>query len=403
MPSFAVRARVAGTAIWNLRRRDRVGRRRRLGGLLSASEIIVQDHDQAGGQQAGRERLGHPEVSAHSAISGWQDLMKWGKTGSQISSQCDRQTQDCVPDISIRGNRVGPIVSGGKAGRNVAATGWAACQGTAPRSIIGESTWSESLSMQPTDSPNVRRRRVWPWLVGAPVLLVLVLVTLAVVVFWPRADSQLAKAMAVADQDDPNWRLDDLMAHREWVADEENSAIVLARVIELLPRNWPSDPPPPPGGFRPPKNAVANALDGLHATKANVRLEDSIASVLRSELKTHAEAVAIARTVADYRRGRHELVIGPTVIDTLLPETQAVRSVARLLDADAAVRAYEGDLDGALDSCRAIIGAGRSIGDEPTLISTLVHIAIDSTAMSATRRVLAQGEPSDAASSAFKH
>ena len=228
-------------------------------------------------------------------------------------------------------------------------------------------------------------------------LLVLVLVTLAVVVFWPRADSQLAKAMAVADQDDPNWRLDDLMAHREWVADEENSAIVLARVIELLPRNWPSDPPPPPGGFRPPKSAVANALDGLHATKANVRLEDSIASVLRSELKTHAEAVAIARTVADYRRGRRELVIGPTVIDTLLPETQAVRSVARLLDADAAVRAYEGDLDGALDSCRAIIGAARSIGDEPTLISTLVHIAIDSTAMSAARRVLAQGEPSDAA------
>ena len=50
--------------------------------------------------------------------------------------------------------------------------------------------------------------------------------------------------------------------------------------------------------------------------------------------------------------------------------------MARLLQADAAIRAHNGDLDGALDSCRAILGAGRSIGDEPFVISQLVRIAI---------------------------
>ena len=34
----------------------------------------------------------------------------------------------------------------------------------------------------------------------------------------------------------------------------------------------------------------------------------------------------IARTVANYSRGRHELELGPTLIDTPLPETQAART-----------------------------------------------------------------------------
>ena len=118
---------------------------------------------------------------------------------------------------------------------------------------------------------------------------------------------------------------------------------------------------------------------------------------LRNGLKAADEAVKIARTVADYPRGRHELELGPTLIDTLLPETQAARTVARLLSADAAIRVHDGDPDGALDSCRAILCTARSIGDEPFLISHLVRIAIGSVTMQSTRRVLGQGEPSDAA------
>ena len=90
----------------------------------------------------------------------------------------------------------------------------------------------------------------------------------------------------------------------------------------------------------------------------------------------------------------------PLVIDTPLPETQGTRSVARLLEADAALRADDGDSDGALDSCRGILATARSIGDEPMLISQLARIAADSVAMKAAQRVLGQGEPSDAACAA---
>ncbi len=85
--------------------------------------------------------------------------------------------------------------------------------------------------------------------------------------------------------------------------------------------------------------ATADVLDRLDKLDENLGLDDEIAGALRSDLKANEKALAIARTVADFPRGRHELVIGPAVIDTLLPETQAARSVARLLEADAALRA----------------------------------------------------------------
>jgi hypothetical protein len=208
---------------------------------------------------------------------------------------------------------------------------------------------------------------------------------------------RLADAIATADRDDPYWRLNDLMAHREPVPDGENSAIVLADALDLLPDNWPALPNPPAGQPKPAGSEVMKAYDQLTATPDNIRLDDAVADVLRCELKKYDEAVVIARTVADRPRGRHELEIGPTVIDTLLSETQAARGATRLLAADAAIRSEDGDADGALDSCRAILGVARSIGDEPTLISQLVHTAIGETAIRAMRRALAQGEPSEAA------
>ncbi len=68
-----------------------------------------------------------------------------------------------------------------------------------------------------------------------------------------------------------------------------------------------------------------------------------------------------------------------------------------LMTVDAAIRVHDGDPDAALDSCRAIIYTGRSIGDEPFALSQLLHIAIGLHATDSARRVLAQGEPSDAA------
>lgn len=259
----------------------------------------------------------------------------------------------------------------------------------------GRSRGEPSVTMPAGPTP-LRRRRRWPWLVGVPLALLLAVAFGAGVYAGRLVDRRLAAAIAAADRDDPDWRLDDLLAHREPVPEAENSALVVAEAVAQLPENWPSPHRTAPGAPAPPPSPAQDAFDALE-TAENVRLDTTVAETFRGELTTYAEAVRLARTAAGYRRGRHELNVGPTLLDTPLPETQASRTVARLLWADAAVRAHDGDLDGALDSCRAIIGVGRSIGDEPFLISHLVRISIGTMARTAAQRVLGQGEPSDAA------
>jgi hypothetical protein len=244
--------------------------------------------------------------------------------------------------------------------------------------------------------PSRNRRRRWPWVVGAMVLSILTIAFVVGVYFGSAVDRRLANAIAAADLDDPHWRLDDLMAHRAEVPDDENSAIVVAEVISMLPENWPS-PPAPNGEPNPSPTEAASAFKRLDATAVNVRLDNQTAETLRAGLNEYEDAVELARTVADYDRGRHEWEIGPTLYDTKLPETQAARTAGRLLAADAAIRAHDGDLDGALDSCRAILGVARSIGDEPFFIGQLVRMATGSVAMKSARRALGQGEPSDEA------
>jgi hypothetical protein len=243
-----------------------------------------------------------------------------------------------------------------------------------------------------------RRRRRWPWivlglLVGVPLLLSF----LAGVYNGREVDARLARAIAAADRDDPDWRFDDLLAARRSVPDEENAALVVARAVALLPPNWPAVTFVAPGEPAPRPAPAQHAFDALMDTPANVWLEDGMSNILRDELREHEAAVLIARAVADYDIGRHEIEPLPNPYDILLTQTQATRSVARLLACDAAIRAQDGDPDAALDSCRAALAVARSIGDEPFSISQLVRSAVAAVALDAACRALAQCEASDAA------
>jgi hypothetical protein len=242
-----------------------------------------------------------------------------------------------------------------------------------------------------------RRARLWPWLVGVPLLVILPIAFYSGWELGRTVDRRLAESVAAADRDDPNWRLHDLLAQREQVPDAENSAPIVTEVAAFIPVNWPATRSPMGGAPAESAAKLEEAFQALDKTPANVRLSESAVEQVRDELKSREAAIRRARTLANYRRGRPELKIGRAVIDTLLPHTQRARTVARLLAVDSALRAHDGDIDGALDSCRAIVATGRSIGDEPFLISHLVRIAITNVALKATSRVLGQGDPSDAA------
>jgi hypothetical protein len=212
-----------------------------------------------------------------------------------------------------------------------------------------------------------------------------------------KVDRHLATAIAAADRDDPHWRIEELLAQREQVSVEENSALVVDQVVAMMPENWPLRRPPIASDADPRKVSLEEAFNWLDSMPDNFRLDDEIARTLEGELKSHEKAVHLARTLGDYRRGRRELVIGPAVVDTLFSHVRPARTAARLLAAEAAMRAHGGDIDGALDSCRAIFAIGRAFGDEPFLISQLVRVAIGESALKSMWRALGQGEASDAA------
>jgi hypothetical protein len=62
-----------------------------------------------------------------------------------------------------------------------------------------------------------------------------------------------------------------------------------------------------------------------------------------------------------------------------------------LLSFDAAVRAYDRDDTGALESCLAILAVSRGIGDEPTLVSQLIRMAGVAICVGAVERALGWG------------
>jgi hypothetical protein len=202
-----------------------------------------------------------------------------------------------------------------------------------------------------------------------------------------RADVRLHQAEAQLDRDDPGWRLDDIEAARAQIPAAENSALVVVAARDLFP----SDTLPV---------EVTSPFDDL---PANAPLGAEDYARLANELGEWEAALAEARKLTDRPRGRYRSVwTRPNIINTGEPDQQRAREVAHLLRFAAIRRAEEGDIDGALSDCRAVVNSGRSIGDELRAVSALLRIGSVVRACVTAERVLAQGEPSPAGLTALQ-
>jgi hypothetical protein len=233
-------------------------------------------------------------------------------------------------------------------------------------------------------------RRLWP----AVVLLLLVPVLLVVggyLYFASAADRQLREAVAEAERLDPHWRLEEVEANRADVPDERNAAVWVRAAKRQVPAKWPVWEIPLPW------EKLAALEASFQSLEPQRQLSAEQTTALRNELERAAAAVADARKLADLPEGRYSVAYSPDWINYPRRHAQDAREVAHLLEYDALLRAQDGDADGALASCRAALNAGRSLGDEPMLVSQLVRMACRAAAVERVQWVLAQGEPSDAA------
>ncbi len=246
------------------------------------------------------------------------------------------------------------------------------------------------------------KRRRWPWaliLVALGGLVSLAGGWLAVRSF---TNGKLAAAIAEADRLDPGWRLPDLIARREKIPDAENAAIRVAEVAARLPAKWPTNPPAPSfdetGGPTPITPPTGDELIQRLLDRAEGELIDEEERTgLRSELAVLGPALTTARTLATLRRGRFDRAVEQGVLSIDSNINSQARRVAKLLQIDAAQRADRGDGDGALESCRAMLGISRALQDDPILIGQLFRLAIERAALTSFVRALALTEPGESA------
>jgi hypothetical protein len=223
------------------------------------------------------------------------------------------------------------------------------------------------------------RWRAWRW--PRRIAYGLLAALLSVVVWQTIRHYQIAAnlqtAVDVLNRDDPGWRLADIEAAREVIPDDENSAQCAVRVASMVPENW----------LRPEFAQAFARLD------PPVRLTQVQYTQLAAELEDRGAACREARKLANLPKGRHTIRYARLTTGTLMPDQPKSRFAAALLRYDVLRLAEEDRPDEALQSCRGIINAGRSLGDEPTLISMLIRTACVAIGCNSAERVLAQAQP----------
>jgi hypothetical protein len=195
------------------------------------------------------------------------------------------------------------------------------------------------------------------------------------------SDQDLRQALSEADRLDPDWRLEQLEAKRPVLATDKNSAEVVRAVRKLLPE----------------KLLPLELAEITKITPPKVRLSAVHSELLRRELDKVKPALVEASRLAELPSGRHTIQWAADLISTPLTHLIDSSQCADMLRWQAWRQTEDGDLDGALTSCRGSMNAGRSIGDEPLSLSQISRLAVQSHTARTVERVLAQGEASEQA------
>ena len=233
---------------------------------------------------------------------------------------------------------------------------------------------------------------------GMVLVLVSVLIMIGIAYVIPSWRDRWALQDAVAETDRlyPRWRLEDLEAARRQVPEAANGALRILDARSALPARWRGAGELRSDAEQERGNVVALLSPPQCLTPGTLRS-------LQAELNKVTPALAEARAIVDFSEGRFPVDWASDGISTQLHHIAQTRDIVNLLAYDILVRCHNQDTDEALSTCRALLNAGRAIGDEPTAVSQLLRIDIRMTVCHQAEFALAHGQASESALAKLQH
>jgi ABC-type transport system involved in multi-copper enzyme maturation permease subunit len=219
-------------------------------------------------------------------------------------------------------------------------------------------------------------------------ILIAIALSCTLSVWFGGGAKSLREALAETDALCPGWRLDHLEAARTRLPDAKNGALRVIGAAQLLPSTWRN-------AGNEASEAQRKQLGSFASLSPVRRLPPAYRESMRARIEQAGPALAEAIGLAELPAGRYPVSWARDGISTRLPHLAEIRDVASLLLAQAILESETGRADRSFEACRALLNVGRSIGDEPALVSQRLRMELRENVCRQVERSLAHGRPSD--------
>jgi hypothetical protein len=240
---------------------------------------------------------------------------------------------------------------------------------------------SESLvppAVATAQSRRRRKRRLVLLLLALAV--VLPVLALAGLFFYNRhlAELDLKAAIAETDALDPGWRLEDIEKRRTALPPEQNAALHITAAIALLPQQL----------LEEDKVKLWDAEESPQS-----HLDPELVEKLRNALEPLLPAESEIGKALPLKSGWYPLRWTPDYLNFSggVPHADDLRTVGDFVCYLAMLRSHDAKHAEAWETALNVLAVGRSIGEEPTLVTMLSRASLRRMLVRTLERCLAQG------------
>lgn len=197
-------------------------------------------------------------------------------------------------------------------------------------------------------------------------------------------DDRVGRMRAELDRTDPGWRMEEIWAEylRTIPPDDKNpltAALVAGGAVPASIYSWNSQP-----------NALPEVLQESPALDAGI--EPRILELAKAKLDELRPALELAHKLRAYRDlGGARTTLGLDGFGTLVPHVDTITRLQTLLKLEGDYHAIADDPDRAMNAAICLVQAGRSLGDEPFIVSQLVRKRGSIYAIEIAERTLGRG------------